>query len=146
MRLEVPVDKIGLVIGTGGKMINSLIKKFDLVSIDIDPAGILYVSGKDKEKVKEAIDEIKLLTREIKVGDIVSGTVVRNLDFGSIVDLGGGQDALLHISEIKSSYVKNISDVLKPGDVIRAKVIRIDENGRIGLSIKQLEYKQPKEN
>jgi len=146
MRLEVPVDKIGLVIGTGGKMINSLIKKFDLVSIDIDPTGILYVSGKDKEKVKEATDEIKLLTREIKVGDIVSGTVVRNLDFGSIVDLGGGQDALLHISEIKSSYVKNISDVLKPGDVIRAKVIRIDENGRIGLSIKQLEDKQPKEN
>jgi polyribonucleotide nucleotidyltransferase len=138
LRYEILPEKIGLVIGSGGKMINSLIKKFNLTSIDIEEDGKVYIAAKNKEDAEKALEEIKLLTRELKVGDIVSGTVVKNLDFGSIVDLGGGQDALLHISEIQNNYVKNVSDVLKPGDVIQAKVIKIDESGKIGLSIKQL--------
>lgn len=138
LRYEIPPEKIGLVIGAGGKMINGLIKKFNLTSIDIEEDGKVYIAAKNKEDAEKALEEIKLLTRELKVGDIVSGTVVKNLDFGAIVDLGGGQDGLLHISEIQNNYVKNVSDVLKPGDLIQAKVIKIDESGKIGLSIKQL--------
>lgn len=136
---EVNPEKIGLIIGSGGKTINNLIKKFNLNSIDIEENGKIYISAPTLEEATQALEEIKLLTREIKVGDIVSGVVIKNLDFGSIVDLGGGQDALLHISEIQNSYVKNVSDILKVGDIIRAKVIKIDEAGRISLSIKQLE-------
>jgi polyribonucleotide nucleotidyltransferase len=136
--LEIPPEKIGLVIGAGGKMINSLIKNYNLTSIDIEEDGKVFVSGLDKNLINKAIEEIKLLTRELKVGDIVSGKVIKNLEFGSIIDLGGGETALLHISEVKNDYVKDISKELKIGDVIQAKVIKIDESGKIGLSIKQL--------
>jgi polyribonucleotide nucleotidyltransferase len=136
--LEIPPEKIGLVIGAGGKMINSLIKNYNLTSIDIEEDGKVFISGLDKNLINKAIEEIKLLTRELKVGDIVSGKVIKNLEFGSIIDLGGGETALLHISEVKNDYVKDISKELKIGDVIQAKVIKIDESGKIGLSIKQL--------
>ncbi|MCS6788972.1 MAG: polyribonucleotide nucleotidyltransferase [Patescibacteria group bacterium] len=135
---DVNPEKIGLIIGSGGKVINSIIKKFNLTSIDINENGRIYVSAPELKDAEAALEEIKLISRELKIGDIVVGKVIKNLEFGSIIDLGGGQDALLHISEIKNDYVKNIEDVLKIGDTIQAKVIKIDENGKIGLSIKQL--------
>lgn len=135
---EINPEKIGLIIGSGGKVINSIIKKFNLTSIDINENGKIYISAPEIENAKAALEEIKLISRELKIGDIVMGKVVKNLEFGSIIDLGGGQDALLHISEVQNNYVKNINDVLKVGDTIQAKVIKIDENGKIGLSIKQL--------
>ncbi len=134
---EISPEKIGLVIGAGGKVINGMIKKYDLTSIDIDEDGKIFISGNNKENAEKALEEIKLLTRELKIGDVVSGKVIKNLEFGSIVDLGGGQDALLHVSEIKDSYVKNVADEIKVGDTIQAKVIKVDDNGKIGLSIKQ---------
>lgn len=135
---EINPEKIGLIIGSGGKVINSIIKKFNLTSIDINENGKIYISAPEIENAKAALEEIKLISRELKIGDIVIGKVVKNLEFGSIIDLGGGQDALLHISEVQNNYIKNINDVLKVGDTIQAKVIKIDENGKIGLSIKQL--------
>ncbi|MGB9608765.1 MAG: polyribonucleotide nucleotidyltransferase, partial [Minisyncoccia bacterium] len=138
LRYEVNPEKIGLIIGSGGKVINALIKKFNLTSIDINDDGKIYVSAQNLKDAEAALEEIKLISRELKVGDIITGKIIKNLEFGSIVDLGGGQDALLHISEVQNGYVKNINDVLKVGDVIQAKIIKIDENGRIGLSIKQL--------
>ncbi|RJP44163.1 polyribonucleotide nucleotidyltransferase [Candidatus Parcubacteria bacterium] len=132
-------EKIGLLIGPGGKMINGLIRKYGLASIDVEEDGSVFVAGSDREKAEAALSEIKSLTREYKIGDIVEGEVIKTLDFGAIVDLGGGQDGMIHVSELKNGFVKTVSEVVKVGDFVRAKVIRADADGRIGLSIKQLQ-------
>ncbi|MDO8537123.1 MAG: polyribonucleotide nucleotidyltransferase [bacterium] len=138
-QLQINPEKIGTLIGPGGKMINGLIKKYGLTSIDVEEDGHVFVSGNDLAATENAIAEIKALTKEYKVGEIVEGNVMRLMDFGAIVDLGGGRDGMVHVSEIKKDgYVKNVADVLKVGDLVRAKIIRADEDGRIGLSIKQL--------
>ena len=132
-------DQIGLVIGPGGKTINGMIDKFGLVSIDINEDGTVYVAADDPQKARTAIAAIEGMTKEYKVGDIVEGPVVRLLEFGAIVDLGGRQDGMVHVSEIQNGYVNKTSDVLKEGQTVRAKVIRVDEaSGKIALSIKAL--------
>jgi len=136
--LKINPDKIGLVIGPGGKMINGLIKKYALETIDIDDDGTVFVSGDTREKVDRASNEIKGLTREFTIGEIIEGPIIKILEFGAIVDLGGGKDGMIHVSELKNGFVKNPADVVKVGDVVRAKVIRADEDGRIGLSLKQM--------
>ncbi len=138
MQFKIDPSKIGMVIGPGGKMINGLIAKYGLASIDIEEDGGVFVSGEDVEKVKEAVAEIQMMTREFKIGEIIEGRVLKTLDFGAIVDLGGGKDGMIHVSELKEGFVKLVTDVVKVGDLVRAKVIRADEDGRIGLSIKQL--------
>jgi polyribonucleotide nucleotidyltransferase len=137
-QLQINPDKIGTLIGPGGKMINGLIKKYGLASIDVEEDGGVFVSGPDLAKADAAVAEILALTKEYKVGDIIEGAVMKTLDFGAIVDLGGGRDGMIHISELKSGYVKTVNEVVKVGDFVRAKIIRADEDGRIGLSIKQL--------
>ena len=138
-QIKIVPDKIGAVIGTGGKVINGLIAKWNLAGIDIEEDGRVFVSGLNKENVEAAVADIKALTREFKAGEIIEGRVVKNLDFGAIVDLGGGKDGMIHISELKNGYVKSVGEVVKVGDLVRAKVIRVDEDGHIGLSIKQLD-------
>jgi len=131
-------EKIGAVIGPGGKMINGLIEKYGLASIDIEEDGGVYVSGVDLEKVEAAVAEIKSITKEYKVGEIVEGNVIKILEFGAIVDLGGGKDGMIHVSELKAGFVKKVEDVVKLGDFVRAKIIKV-EDGKIGLSLKQME-------
>jgi polyribonucleotide nucleotidyltransferase len=138
MSTQIKPYQIGMIIGPGGKMINGLIEKYSLESIDIDDNGRVYVSANNLQNVQAAIDHIKAITREFEVGDIVEGPIVRILDFGAIVDLGGGRDGMIHISEIKNGFVNKITDVLKPGQIVKAKIIKIDENGRISLSMKAL--------
>jgi polyribonucleotide nucleotidyltransferase len=137
VQLTINPEKIGVVIGPGGKMINGLIEKYGLEGIDIEDDGSVAVSGGDHEKVQAAVDEIRGMTKEYRVGEVIEGNVVKILDFGAIVDLGGGQDGMIHVSELKDGFVKNVTDVVKDGDFVRAKVIKID-NGHIGLSLKQL--------
>ncbi|HEY5221363.1 MAG TPA: polyribonucleotide nucleotidyltransferase [Candidatus Paceibacterota bacterium] len=132
--------KIGTVIGPGGKMINGLIAKYELAGIDIEEDGGVYVSGVDLAKVEAAVAEILGMTKEWKVGEIVEGPIVKILEFGAIVDLGGGADGMIHVSELKQGFVKQVEDVVHLGDHVRAKIIKA-ENGKIGLSIKQLEAK-----
>ncbi len=136
-QLKIPTDKIGALIGPGGKTINGLVLKYALAGIDVDEDGGVFVSGTDLAKVEAAVAEIRGLTREFKVGDIVEGPVVKILEFGAIVDLGGGKDGMIHISELKNGFVKNVEDVVKMGDFVRAKVISA-EGDKIRLSIKQL--------
>ena len=131
-------EKIGAVIGPGGKMINSIIAKTK-VSIEIEDSGRVFVAGTDHNLVEQAINEIKTLVREFKVGEIVEGTVVRIMEFGAIVDIGGGKDGMVHVSEIKEGFVKNVTDVLNIGDFVKAKIIKVDPGkGKLSLSIKQL--------
>ncbi|BCX15867.1 MAG: polyribonucleotide nucleotidyltransferase [Candidatus Parcubacteria bacterium] len=138
LSVEVKPYQIGSIIGPGGKIINKIIEDFGLESIDIDESGKVYVSADSLEKAQKAVDFIKSLTHEFFVGEIVEGEVVKILDFGAIVDLGGGKDGLIHISELKNGFVQKVSDVVKVGDKVRVKVIKIDENGRISLSLKAL--------
>ncbi|MBI2888942.1 MAG: polyribonucleotide nucleotidyltransferase [Candidatus Liptonbacteria bacterium] len=135
--LKIDPEKIGLLIGPGGKMINGLIKKYALATIDVEEDGSVFVAGAAHEKVEAAVAEIKALTREIKVGEIVEGNIIKILDFGAIVDLGGGKDGMIHVSELKEGFVKSVTDVVKLGDFVRAKVVRAEDD-RIGLSLKQL--------
>jgi polyribonucleotide nucleotidyltransferase len=137
LRIQINPEKIGMVIGPGGKMINGLIAKYGLSSIDIEDDGSVFVSGNDAKQAETAIAEIQSMTREFKVGEIVEGPIIKILDFGAIVDLGGGMDGMIHVSELKDGFVKQVTDVVKLGDFVRAKIVRA-EDGRIGLSMKQL--------
>lgn len=139
IQLKIPTEKIGAVIGPGGKVINGLIAKYGLTTIDIEEDGRVFIAAADKAKAEQAEAEVRALTREYKVGEIIEGNVVKTLDFGAIVDLGGGRDGMIHVSELRNGYVKTVQDVVKVGDFVRAKIIRADDDGRIGLSIKQLE-------
>jgi len=132
-------EKIGALIGPGGKIINGIIEHYG-VTIDIEDDGKVFVGGSGKEAVESALTEIKSITREFSVGEIVEGEVVRIMEFGAIIDLGAGRDGMIHVSELKEGFVKNVSDVLKIGDYVRVKIIKIDGD-KLGLSIKQLEKK-----
>ena len=137
-QFKIDPTKIGTVIGPGGKMINGLIAKYELAGIDIEEDGGVFVSGQKLENVEAAVAEIMGMTKEYKVGEIVEGPIVRILEFGAIVDLGGGRDGMIHVSELKQGFVKKVEDVVKLGDFVRAEIIKA-EDGKIGLSLKQLE-------
>jgi polyribonucleotide nucleotidyltransferase len=138
-QFKISPSKIGAVIGPGGKVINGLIEKYGLAGIDIDEDGSVFISGNDLAKVEAAVAEIQGFTREFKIGDVVEGTIVRLLEFGAIVDLGGGKDGMIHVSELANGFVKNVTDVVKLGDVVRAKIISTDDDGgKLRMSIKQM--------
>lgn len=136
MSTMVPVDRIGEVVGPGGKMINGIISRTGVTSIDIEQDGRVFVTGSTPESVQAALNEVNGVVREFKVGEIIEGIVVKTLEFGAIVEFDG-HDGMIHVSELKEGYVKNVEDVIKVGDKVRAKIVRI-ERGKIGLSIKQL--------
>ena len=139
LTITIPVDKIKDVIGTGGKVINKIIEEANGVKIDIEEDGrvcIYSVEGQDGEK---ALKLIKDIVREIEPGEIYDGRVSRIVSFGAFVDLGAGKEGLLHISKISSKRVEKVEDVLSIGDEIRVKVTEIDNQGRINLSMKDLE-------
>ncbi len=138
LTLNIPVDKIKDVIGPGGKMINKIIDATG-VKIDIEEDGrvcIYSVEGQDGPKALKMIEEI---TREIEPGKIYDGKVSRIVSFGAFVDLGAGKEGLLHISKISSKRVEKVEDVLAVGDEVTVKVTDIDSQGRINLSMKDLE-------
>lgn len=135
-------DKIRDVIGPGGKMINEIIDKTG-VQIDIEDDGMVFITAVSSEGGEKAAEWIRSLTREIKVGEIFQGKVVRILDFGAFVELLPKQDGMVHISELAHHRVGKVSDEVSIGDVIQVKVIAIDDIGRINLSRKAL---IPKEN
>ncbi|MBO7697921.1 MAG: S1 RNA-binding domain-containing protein, partial [Erysipelotrichaceae bacterium] len=134
----IPSDKIREVIGTGGKTINEIIEKCDDVKIDIDDDGKVVIYHTSKEAIQKAKDMIDEITREAKIGEIYDAKVVRMEKFGCFVELFKGQDALLHVSKIKHERVNKPEDVLKLGDIIKVKVMEIDEKGRVNVSAKEL--------
>lgn len=138
MSLNIPKEKIGELIGPGGKTINGIIANCDnQVSIDIEEDGRVFISGINHEMAQKAFDIVKGMMRQFEIGEIVEGEVIKILEFGAIVDLGAGKDGMVHVSELKEGFVKKVEDVVKVGSFVKAKVIRV-EDGKIGLSIKQL--------
>ena len=134
---KISVDKIKDVIGPGGKMINKIIDETG-VKIDIEEDGSVCVYSNDTESAKKAMKMIETIAREIEVGGIYDGTVTRIMSFGAFVDIGG-KEGLLHISKISSKRVEKVEDVLSVGDEVTVKVYEIDNQGRINLTMKDLE-------
>lgn len=131
--IKINPEKIGNVIGPGGKIINKIIEEDD-VEIDIEDDGSVFITAKNQDSSQKALEKIKNLTREAKIGDVFDSKVVKILDFGAFVELFSGQDALLHISQISSKErVNDISKYLKLGDTVKVKVKEIDKQGRINL-------------
>ena len=138
LTIDINPEKIGEVIGPGGKVINGIIAKTGALTIDIEQTGKVYIAGATKEKAQAAYQMVADIIREYKVGEIVEGQVVKILDFGAIVEFAPGRDGMIHVSELKQGFVKKVEDVVKLGDFVRAKIIKVEE-GRIGLSIKALQ-------
>ena len=138
MTSKISVDKIKDVIGPGGKMINKIIDATG-VKIDIEEDGSVCVYSSDMEAAKKAMKMIETITREIEVGGIYDGVVTKIMSFGAFVDIGGGKEGLLHISKISSKRVEKVEDVLSVGDEVTVKVYEIDNQGRINLTMKDLE-------
>lgn len=135
--MRINPDKIREVIGPGGKVINEIIAQTG-VAIDIEDDGLVMITSTSPEGSKKAQEWIHNLTREVEVGEEFEGKVVRILDFGAFVEILPGQDGMIHISELAHWRVNKVEDVLKIGDTVKVKVIKIDEMGRINLSRKAL--------
>jgi polyribonucleotide nucleotidyltransferase len=138
MTIKINPEKIREVVGPGGRVINEIIEKCE-VSIDIQPNGLIFVTGEEENAAKKAISWIKNITREVKVGELFQGKVKRILSFGAFVEILPGQEGLVHISQLAPKRVEKVEDVVKIGDIVPVKVISIDEQGRINLSIKEAE-------
>ncbi len=138
MNLKIKVEKIKDVIGTGGKTINKIIEETG-VKIDIKEDGQVFIYSSDEKQASRAKEIIEDIVREIEVGQVYEGNVTKIMNFGAFVDLGMGKEGLVHISKISKERVKNVEDVLHEGDKVKAKVIEIDDQGRINLSMKDVE-------
>ena len=144
--LQVPVDKIGLVIGPGGKTIRGFEQDLE-VKIDVEDDGLVKIFGEIAENVEQVRQALSDLTRDVEVGEIFTGEVVTITDFGAFVEVLPGRDGLLHISDIEHSRTNKVEDVLKMGDKVTVKVTEVEGDGKIKLSRKALLNKDgtPKE-
>jgi polyribonucleotide nucleotidyltransferase len=131
--LQIDPEKIGAVIGPGGKTIRSIIEQTG-VKIDVEDDGIVYIAAVNEEGAKQAIDIIQGLTEEAEIGKIYTGKVVRTTDFGAFVEILPGTDGMVHISQLADYRVPSVEDVVQVGDEIMVMVIDIDPTGKIRLS------------
>ncbi len=136
--LKIDQEKIKDVIGPGGKIIKKIISDTG-VTIDIEDDGTVSIASTDPKASERAIEIIKSITQDVEVGKVYKVKVRRILNFGAICEVLPNRDGLVHISEFSKDYVKNIEDVVNLGDEFNAKVIEIDEQGRVNLSKKQAE-------
>ncbi|MDW8125255.1 MAG: polyribonucleotide nucleotidyltransferase [Geminicoccaceae bacterium] len=138
--IHIPTDKIGTVIGPGGKVIREITETTG-TKIDIEDDGTVRIASTDPAAAQRAIDWIRGLTATPEVGQIYTGKVVRVVDFGAFVNLPGNQDGLCHISELSNQRVSKVTDVVKEGDEVKVKVLAIDERGKIKLSMRAVDQK-----
>lgn len=134
MILNPPADKIGEIIGPGGKNIRNLIARFE-VDINVDAQGQVSISGVDKEKVEAATDYIKNMTREVEEGEEFDGEVKRILPFGAFVEILPGKEGMVHVSKMGKGFVKDPTQVVNIGDKVRVRVDQIDPQGRTNLQL-----------
>ncbi|MDE2149553.1 MAG: polyribonucleotide nucleotidyltransferase [Gammaproteobacteria bacterium] len=136
--IKISPDKIRDVIGKGGVTIRGITEETG-TTIDIDDDGTIRIAAVDGEAAKVAIARIESLTRDVQVGDIYEGKVARLMDFGAFVTILPGKDGLVHISQISDKRVESVADELKEGQAVRVKVLEIDKQGRIRLSMKAID-------
>lgn len=134
-RTKIDPEKIGLLIGPGGKNIRG-IQEDHGVTIDVEEDGTVTIAGADEQSVKGALGRVEAMTASVQVGRIYEGTVTSVKDFGAFVEILPGKDGLCHISELADDYVSSVGDVCRVGDTMMVKVIAVDEQDRVKLSRK----------
>lgn len=141
--LQVHPDKIRMIIGPGGKVINKIIDETG-VKIDIDDTGKVAIVSNDSEGSRRAIEMIETIIKEVEAGEIYKGKVTKIMNFGAFVEVLPGKEGLVHISQLAKERVNKVEDVVAVGDEIMVKVMEIDKQGRINLSRKVLLKDEPK--
>ncbi|MFB6212531.1 MAG: polyribonucleotide nucleotidyltransferase [Candidatus Magasanikbacteria bacterium] len=137
LKHEIPEEKIGTLIGPGGKTIDHILSIVgeDEVSINIEDNGEIFISSKDESKAKKTLQIVKEVVRDYETGEVIEGEVVKLLDFGAIVEFGRGSSGMIHISEISDDYIDDVEDELEVGDRVRAKITEVEKDGSIKLSM-----------
>ena len=130
--MSINPDKIKDVIGSGGKTINKIIAETG-VKIDIEDDGSVFIASNDTEGANKAVEMIKNITMELEKGNTYEGKVVRIMNFGAFVEVAPGKEGMVHISKLAKERVEKVEDVVKIGDMIRVKVIEIDDQGRVNM-------------
>jgi polyribonucleotide nucleotidyltransferase len=133
LQTHIHPEKIGLLIGPGGKVIRG-IQETCGVTIDVDDDGTVTIASDNAESARQALEQVEALTASVQVGRIYRGRVTSIKDFGAFIEILPGKDGLCHISELSDGFVKNVTDICKVGDVLDVKVIAIDEQNRVKLS------------
>jgi polyribonucleotide nucleotidyltransferase len=133
---KIPEDKIGTVIGPGGKVIKKIIAETG-ATVDISDDGTVQVASTDSAAVEKAVAMIRGLVEEPIVGTIYKGKITRIMNFGAFCEILPGKEGLIHVSELASSFVKSVEDVVKVGDEITVKLVEVDDQGRLNLSKKK---------
>ncbi len=142
--IQIPQDKIGAVIGPGGKVIREICETTG-AKIDIEDDGTVKIASADAQASEAAVNWVRGLTSEPEVGVIYSGKVVRVVDFGAFVNFLGSQDGLCHISELKNERVGKVTDVVNEGDTVKVKVLSIDDRGKVKLSMRAVDQETGEE-
>lgn len=133
--LEINPEKIKDVIGPGGKMINEIINETG-VSIDIEDDGLVFITSVDAASAQKAVEWVKNITREARVGEIFQAKVKKIMEFGAFVEIFPGTEGLVHISKLAERRIARVEEVVKVGDIIPVKLMEIDGQGRLNLSLK----------
>jgi len=139
---QIEPERIGLIIGPGGKNIKKLSEKYQ-VEIDLEDSGQFYVTAPDLDQAQKASEEILALGCEAKIGEIFQGKVVKIMNFGAFVEFRPGQDGLVHISQFVPGRLNRVEDVVQLGDIIPVKLMEIDQEGRYNLSAQAAGFKPP---
>lgn len=142
--MKIDPEKIAAVIGKGGSVIRALTEETG-ATIDIVDDGTIKIASADRDAGEEARRRIEQLTADVEVGTVYKGKVIKIMDFGAFVNVLPGKDGLVHISQISEQRVQSVSDELSEGQVVRVKVLEIDKQGRIRLSMKAVEQEQTAE-
>ena len=142
--MQVNIEKIGKVIGPGGKTIKKIVQDTG-VKIDIDDQGKVSIASTDKEQLDKAIDIVKKIVEDVEVGRTYDSVVKKIMNFGAFAEVLPGQEGLIHVSQLSDEYVKNIDDVVKVGDKLTVKVTEIDSQGKIKLSRKAVIEEEKKD-
>lgn len=132
--VKIPEEKIGEVIGPGGRMIKKIIAETG-AEINVEDDGTVTVSGMDQDKIQQAVDWIKGLTREVQAGEMFDGVVKRIQPFGAFVEVLPGKDGLVHVSRMAAGFVNDPNEIVSLGQTVKVKVIKIDDLGRIDLAM-----------
>ncbi len=135
--VQVPSEKIGLIIGPGGKNIRSMQEEYE-VKISIEDSGMCTITGVNGEKVDKCLEHVKAMTAEVELGTTYTGRVTAIKEFGAFVEILPGQEGLVHVSELSNEFIRAVTDVVRIGDEVEVKVIAIDDFGKVKLSRKAL--------
>ena len=142
--IQVPVDKIRDVIGSGGKVIREIVEESG-AKVDINDDGIVKVASNDTDSLNKALELINSIVAEPEAGEIYEGKVVKIMDFGAFVNFFGKKDGLVHISQLANERVNNVTDVVNEGDIVKVKLVGFDNRGKVKLSMNDVDQKTGKE-